>query len=126
VLPAHLARHPIATPQTIRVDNGPEFISRSLDLWAYSSGVKLDFSRPGKPKGNAFIESFNGRLRASQSFASAGCSGQPVAVRIRAAKHPAGSINGENDTLQTGPAPSLGTNRPLLLKGWQQVDKLLA
>ena len=50
-------------PQTIRVDNGPEFISRSLDLWAYSSGVKLDFSRPGKPTDNAFIESFNGRLR---------------------------------------------------------------
>ena len=50
-------------PQTIRVDNGPEFISRSLDLWAYSSGAKLDFSRPGKPTDNAFIESFNGRLR---------------------------------------------------------------
>ena len=50
-------------PQTIRVDNGPEFISRSLDLWAYSSGMKLDFSRPGKPTDNAFIESFNGRLR---------------------------------------------------------------
>ena len=50
-------------PQTIRVDNGPEFISRSLDLWAYSNGVKLDFSRPGKPTDNAFIESFNGRLR---------------------------------------------------------------
>ena len=50
-------------PQSIRVDNGPEFISTSLDLWAYFSGVKLDFSRPGKPTDNAFIESFNGRLR---------------------------------------------------------------
>ena len=50
-------------PQTIRVDNGPKFISRSLDLWAYFNGVKLDFSRPGKPTDNAFIESFNGRLR---------------------------------------------------------------
>ncbi len=50
-------------PQTIRVDNGPEFISRSLDMWAYFNGVKLDFSRPGKPTDNAFIESFNGRLR---------------------------------------------------------------
>ena len=50
-------------PQTIRVDNGPEFISRSLNLWAYFNGVKLDFSRPGKPTDNAFIESFNGRLR---------------------------------------------------------------
>ena len=50
-------------PQSIRVDNGPEFISTSLDLWAYFSVVKLDFSRPGKPTDNAFIESFNGRLR---------------------------------------------------------------
>jgi putative transposase len=50
-------------PQSIRVDNGPEFISRSLDLWAYFNGVKLDFSRPGKPTDNAVIESFNGRLR---------------------------------------------------------------
>jgi putative transposase len=50
-------------PQSIRVDNGPEFISRSLDLWAYFNGVKLDFSRPGKPTDNAAIESFNGRLR---------------------------------------------------------------
>ena len=50
-------------PQTIRVDNGPEFISRSLDLWAYWNGVQLDFSRPGKPTDNALIESFNGRLR---------------------------------------------------------------
>lgn len=51
-------------PQEIRVDNGPEFISRVLDLWAYMNGVKLDFSRPGKPTDNAFIESFNGKFRA--------------------------------------------------------------
>ena len=50
-------------PRSIRVDNSPEFISRSLDLWAYFNGVKLDFSRPGKPTDNAVIESFNGRLR---------------------------------------------------------------
>jgi putative transposase len=50
-------------PQSIRVDNGPEFISGSLDMWAYFNGVKLDFSRPGKPTDNAVIESFNGRLR---------------------------------------------------------------
>ena len=43
-------------PSTIRVDNGPEFISKSLDWWAYFNGVKLDFSRPGKPTDNAFIE----------------------------------------------------------------------
>jgi putative transposase len=50
-------------PSTIRVDNGPEFISKVLDQWAYLNRVELDFSRPGKPTDNAFIESFNGRLR---------------------------------------------------------------
>lgn len=50
-------------PRSIRVDNGPEFVSKALDRWAYENGVTLDFSRPGKPTDNAFIESFNGRLR---------------------------------------------------------------
>jgi putative transposase len=50
-------------PKTIRVDLGSEFISRELDLWAYTNGVALDFSRPGKPTDNAFIEAFNGRFR---------------------------------------------------------------
>jgi len=36
-------------PTTIRVDQGSEFVSRDLDLWAYARGVTLDFSRPGKP-----------------------------------------------------------------------------
>ena len=49
--------------KTIRVDNGPEFVSKTLDRWAYQNGVTLDFSRPGKPTDNAFVESFNGRLR---------------------------------------------------------------
>jgi putative transposase len=51
-------------PKTIRVDQGSEFISRDMDLWAYAKGVTLDFSRPGKPTDNAFIEAFNGRFRA--------------------------------------------------------------
>ncbi|RDI58551.1 integrase-like protein [Microvirga subterranea] len=51
-------------PQTIRVDNGPEFVSRSLDLWAYQHGVVLDFSRPGTPIDNSFVEAFNGKVRA--------------------------------------------------------------
>ena len=51
-------------PKVIRVDQGTEFVSRELDLWAYTRGVTLDFSRPGKPTDNAFIESFNGKLRA--------------------------------------------------------------
>ncbi len=51
-------------PATIRVDLGTEFVSRDLDLWAYQRGVTLDFSRPGKPTDNAFIEAFNSRFRA--------------------------------------------------------------
>jgi putative transposase len=54
----------IGYPKSIRADNGPEFVSRDLDLWAYANDVTLDFSRPGKPTDNAFIEAFNGRLRA--------------------------------------------------------------
>ena len=53
-----------ALPKMIRVDNGREFTSKVLDQWAYSNGVTLDFSRPGKPTDNAFIESFNGSVRA--------------------------------------------------------------
>jgi putative transposase len=51
-------------PKAIRVDQGTEFVSRDLDLWAYQRGVTLDFSRPGKHTDNAFIESFNGKFRA--------------------------------------------------------------
>jgi len=50
-------------PQSITVDHGTEFMSRALEDWAFYRGVQLDFTRPGKPTENAFIESFNGRLR---------------------------------------------------------------
>jgi len=50
-------------PEIIIIDNGPEFISKALDAWAYHRGVKLTFIRPGKPVENAYIESFNGRFR---------------------------------------------------------------
>jgi putative transposase len=50
-------------PKVITTDNGTEFTSRALDEWAHQNGVKLDFIRPGKPVENAYIESFNGRLR---------------------------------------------------------------
>jgi putative transposase len=50
-------------PDVIQVDNGSEFISKVMDRWAYDNGVKLSFSRPGKPVDNAFIESFNGSFR---------------------------------------------------------------
>ena len=46
------------------MDQGSKFVSRYLGLWAYQKGVVLDFSRPGKPTDDAFIESFNGKSRA--------------------------------------------------------------
>lgn len=50
-------------PKTITVvDNGTEFTSKALDDWAYRLGVKLDYTRPGKPTDNGLIESFNGPL----------------------------------------------------------------
>jgi putative transposase len=50
-------------PSTIVIDNGTEFTGRVLDAWAYRRGVALHFIAPGKPVQNAYIESFNGRLR---------------------------------------------------------------
>jgi putative transposase len=50
-------------PQTIKSDNGSEFISKVMDKWAYERAIELDFSRPGKPTDNAMVEGFNGRLR---------------------------------------------------------------
>jgi putative transposase len=50
-------------PGTLVVDNGPEFRSKALRLWATRHGVRLHFIEPGKPYQNGFIESFNGKFR---------------------------------------------------------------
>jgi len=50
-------------PSYIRVDNGPEFRSNSFHQWATQKGITIAYIEPGKPYQNAFIESFNGRLR---------------------------------------------------------------
>jgi len=50
-------------PEVILTDNGPEFTGRVLDEWAGDNHVQLQFIEPGKPIQNAFIESFNSRLR---------------------------------------------------------------
>jgi putative transposase len=49
--------------QSITVDNGTEFASKAMDLWAYTNGVHLYFIRPGRPVENGYIESVNGKLR---------------------------------------------------------------
>lgn len=50
-------------PETLILDNGPEFAGTALDAWAAQHGVHLHFIQPGKPVQNAFIESFNGKFR---------------------------------------------------------------
>jgi putative transposase len=50
-------------PHSVTVDNGPEFVSKALDEWAYRNQLKLQFIEPGKPQQNAYIESFNGKFR---------------------------------------------------------------
>ena len=52
------------TPRYISCDNGTEFTSHALEDWAQRRGVVLEFSRPGTPTDNPYIESFNGKLRA--------------------------------------------------------------
>ncbi|MFC6617212.1 IS3 family transposase [Deinococcus radiophilus] len=50
-------------PQAITTDNGPEFTGRALELWTHKCDIMHHFIRPGKPVENAYIESFNGRVR---------------------------------------------------------------
>lgn len=50
-------------PQVIRTDNGKEFCGKAMVAWAYERGVQLRLIQPGKPNQNAYVESFNGRLR---------------------------------------------------------------
>ena len=55
-----------SAPRRLLCDNESEFSGQVLDLWAYHHQVQIDFSRPGKPTDNAYIETFNGRLRAAR------------------------------------------------------------
>ncbi len=56
-------KHEGKVPKLLFCDNGSEFVGQAMDLWAYQNSAKIDFSRPGKPTDNAFIESFNGTFR---------------------------------------------------------------
>jgi transposase InsO family protein len=51
------------TPAVIRTDNGPEFTGKAMLNWAHRRGIALRLIEPGKPNQNAYVESFNGRLR---------------------------------------------------------------
>jgi putative transposase len=90
-------------PQSIRVDNGPEFTSQALDLWAYANKVQLDFSRPGKPTDNAFIEAFNGSFRKE-------CLNQEWFMSLEDARQKAEAWRNEYNQLR--PHSSLGNLAP--------------
>jgi putative transposase len=99
-------------PQTIKVDNGSEFISKVVDAWAHRHCVKLEFSRPGKPTDNAFIESFNGRLRQE-------CLNQNWFLSLDDAKETI--ENWRQDYNEYRPHSSLGQQTPSeFVADWQQ------
>lgn len=50
-------------PKRLRCDNGPEMTSKDFLDWAYRNKIEIEFIQPGKPVQNAYIESFNGKLR---------------------------------------------------------------
>ena len=83
--------------------NGPEFAIRVLDQWAYWNRVELDFSRPGKPTDNAFIEAFNANLRTECLNASWFLSMADARTRIEAWRM---------DYTETRPHTSLGNLTP--------------
>lgn len=56
-------KHERGLPKVIRSDNGKEFCGRAMAIWAHENNVALRFIEPGKPNQNAYVESFNGRLR---------------------------------------------------------------
>jgi putative transposase len=86
-------------PRSITVDDGTEFQSRALEDWAYQQGVHLDFIRPGKPVENAFIESFNGRLRDE----CLNCTSSPCSPRHRLSlKHGGSTIISAARTAHSG------------------------
>jgi putative transposase len=50
-------------PRMIRCDNGPEYISNTLQIWAKERGIQIGFIQPGKPQQNAYIERYNRTVR---------------------------------------------------------------
>ena len=59
----NVLKHERGVPKRIACDNGSEFAGGHMDLWAYVNNVTLDFSRPGKPTDNSYVETFDGSLR---------------------------------------------------------------
>ena len=50
-------------PKAIRCDNGPEYVSKTLQTWAANQKIRLEYIQPGKPQQNAYIERYNRTVR---------------------------------------------------------------
>ena len=105
-----------SAPKSIRVDNGPEFVSKALDRWAYEQGVTLDFSRPGKPTDNAYVESFNGRLREECLNANWFLSLADAQAKIEGWRH---------EYNESRPHTALGPMPPAELAAWDGASPVL-
>ena len=94
-------------PECISVDNGTEFASKALNHWAYWNGVKLDFSRPGTPTDNPFIEAFNATLRRE-------CLSQHWFLNLADAQTTLNSWKDDYNNIR--PHSSLADQRPVLFR----------
>lgn len=97
---------PHGYPKAIRVNQGSQFTSMELDLWAYGNGVVLDFSRPGKPTDSAYAESFNATVRME-------CLGQHWFMDIPAAQEKVEDWRREYNEVR--PHGAIGDRAPLAM-----------
>ncbi|GIL18885.1 MAG: transposase [Oligoflexia bacterium] len=71
-------------PKRLRCDNGPEMTSKDFLDWAYRNKIEIEYIQPGKPTQNAFIESFNSRIRTE-------CLNEQVFMDLKDAKRKIGN-----------------------------------
>ncbi len=51
------------SPAHLRSDNGPEFAALAVQAWLKTNAIGALYIAPGSPWENAYVESFNSRLR---------------------------------------------------------------
>jgi putative transposase len=90
-------------PKVITCDNGTEFTSKAMRKWRQRHDVRMNFIDPGKPMQNAFVESFNGRLRDE-------CLNQNLFFGIRDARHRLADWSDDYNTAR--PHSALGNIAP--------------
>jgi len=111
-----------AMPKTLFCDNGTEFTSQAMDLWAYHAGVRIDFSRPGKPTDNAYVESFKGTQRAECLHAQMRTGSVPSQKRKRSSRLGGGNTTRVVLTGRTGRGRPANSQAPKLPENHSQDD----